>query len=247
MLELNKIYNVDYLEGIEQIEPNSVDLVFADPPFNILVNENVSVRDKTQIREAEFDKVIFNVSQFVDKMTKVLRDGGTFLFFSGTQQITEYINSIKKNNLRFSNFLVWYNPLGFPSIRKRSFQNHCQLIIFGHKEINKKYTFNFKTSREMKNLLEFNGCVSFEYSGGNPGEYVRHPTQKPTKLYEYLIEVTTNVGDIVLDPLIGSGTTAVACKKLNRNFIGFEINPEYCKIANDRLKKYNTVPFSEMW
>ncbi len=62
-----------------------------------------------------------------------------------------------------------------------------------------------------------------------------HPTQKPLKLFHRLIEKYTKETDIILDPFMGSGTTAVACKQLNRNFIGFELNPDYCKIAEKRL------------
>jgi site-specific DNA-methyltransferase (adenine-specific) len=64
-----------------------------------------------------------------------------------------------------------------------------------------------------------------------------HPTQKPVALCEYLIKTYTNEGDLVLDNCIGSGTTAVACIKTNRNFIGIELSEEYCKIANDRIDK----------
>jgi len=66
-----------------------------------------------------------------------------------------------------------------------------------------------------------------------------HPTQKPEALFRRIIKASSNKGELILDPFIGSGTTAVACKQLNRNFIGFEISPEYCKIANKRLSQAN--------
>ena len=69
----------------------------------------------------------------------------------------------------------------------------------------------------------------------------RHPTEKPVALFEKLVEISSNEGDRVLDPLMGSGTTALACKKLNRRYIGFEINPDYVKMANSRLNNLVTV------
>ena len=76
--------------------------------------------------------------------------------------------------------------------------------------------------------------IDFSLAGLRKGRL--HPTQKPVALFEYLIKTYTNEGDLVLDNCIGSGTTAIACINLKRNFIGIEISPEYCKIAEDRLK-----------
>lgn len=94
-------------------------------------------------------------------------------------------------------------------------------------KVNQKYDDNGK--RYPKSIITI--------STGNRTVEQYHPTQKPIELFSYLIKTYTNEGDLVLDSCFGSGTTAVACKQLNRNFIGFEIKPEYCKIAEERLKK----------
>jgi site-specific DNA-methyltransferase (adenine-specific) len=85
-----------------------------------------------------------------------------------------------------------------------------------------------------KQLLEFSNADK---------SLIKHPTQKPVELFEYLIKTYTNEGDLVLDNCIGSGTTAIACVNTKRNFIGIELSEEYCKIAKDRLTKLNGGEF----
>ena len=150
------------------------------------------------------------------------------------KQIGKYIEEIEKNGLTYSNTLVWYQKSGFPSVRKRAYQNHCQYIAYGHKEIKNDYTFNFKSSKKMRNLLQFEGCVSFEYRGGSPGEYLGHPTQKPSKLFKHLIEISSNKEDIILDPFLGSGTTMKAAQELGRSCIGVELEYNYIKMIRKR-------------
>ena len=106
------------------------------------------------------------------------------------------------------------------------FGKQYELIIYAVKG-----DFKF-TGKRYPNIWNFNRV---------PPTDLKHPTQKPQELIEQMIEIGTKEGDLVLDPFIGSGTTACACKKLNRNFIGFEINPDYVKISNERLSTTYTT------
>jgi len=239
MLELNKIYNMDCMDGMKQIEDNSIDLVLTDPPYNILNYENIiSSSNKKVIRNVDFDKPKLNINQLMLEINRVLKDGGTFYIFCADRQLGKYI-SCCINGLKYSNTLIWYDTQGHPSMRKRAFTNHSQYIAYGHKEIDVKYTFNWLGEKKMGNVLCHNGCTSFEYGKvrrGIVGEWLGHPTQKPVVLIRRLIKISSNPQDIVLDPFIGVGTTVQGCKELNRNFIGFEISKKYCDIANKRLK-----------
>jgi len=237
MKSFYKLIQGDCLRILPTLESNSVDLVVTDPPYNLNHRDMQHLRiKKGKIKKTRllFDGKVLNISKLIKQIAIVLKDGGAFYIFCGVHQIGEYIRYIKKERLIFSNFLVWYHPDGVPSLRKRAYQSHCQLIVFGHKEIENKYTFNYSKPKEMKNLLKYSGCTSFEYKGGIVGEYVGHPTQKPTKLLKKLISDSSNEGNIVLDPFLGSGATMSACQDLKRNCIGIEIDPKYCGIIKNR-------------
>lgn len=224
----------DCLKVLPTLPNESIDLVLTDPPYNILKKSDIKIGNRKVIRNVPFDHQKLNIPFLIKETYRVLRDGGAFYIFMSDRQIGDYIKTVENLELTYSNTLVWFQTSGFPSVRKRSFQNHCQYIAFGHKEINEKYTFNFKNSKEMRNLLHFEGCVSFEYKGGSPGEYVGHPTQKPSKLFIHLIEISSNEKDVVLDPFLGSGTTMFACQNLKRSCIGVEISPDYCDLVKRR-------------
>jgi len=119
------------------------------------------------------------------------------------------------------------NPI--PNIRHKNYRSAHENIIWFSRWNEKKcdFTLNFINQQEMKNIFGFPIC------GGNERE--NHPTQKPLLLIQKLIQIHSNKGDIVLDPFIGSGTTAVAAKMLKRNFIGIEISKKYCEIARHRI------------
>jgi len=238
MLELNKIYNMDCLDGMKQIDDNSIDLVLTDPPYNILNHDTIiSSSNKKVIRNVDFDKEKLDINYIMEEITRILKDGGTFYIFCSDRQLGDYISQCN-NGLKYSNTLVWYDTQGHPSVRKRAFTNHSQYIAYGHKENNVKYVFNWLGEKKMGNVIKCTGSTSFEYGKavrGRVGEWVGHPTQKPVKLVRRLLKISSNENDIVCDPFIGSGTTAIACKQTGRRFIGFEIDKNYYDISLQRL------------
>ena len=243
------LYEGDCFKVFSQIPDNSINLIITDPPYNILKFEDININGRKAIRNIDFDQDKLDIKKLCREIFRVLIDGGSFYIFMSDRQIGEYINELQSEKLIYSNTLVWYQKSGFPSVRKRAYQSHCQYIAYGHKEVeNSDYVFNFKSSPEMRNLLEFEGCVSFEYDGGSPGEYLGHPTQKPSKLISHLMEISSNKDDTVLDPFLGSGTTMFAAQNLRRNCIGIELDNKYVDMAMkrcfhrsflDRKVKYN--------
>ena len=117
-----------------------------------------------------------------------------------------------------------------PQVRKKNYLSSIELILWVARYAEKcPFTFNFEGQNEMHNFLEYPICSGAERTA--------HPTQKPLALIGKLVRIHSNKGDVILDPFLGSGTTAVAAKKLGRNYIGIEINPDYVKIAEERLKR----------
>ena len=237
------VYLGDCIQGLKKIPENSIDCVITDPPYNILNVSDIKIKNVIIKRDMGWDRGCLDIPQIMGEFERILKDGGTFLIFCSDRQLGGYITYCDVSTaLRYSNTLVWVDRLGHPKIRKRSFSNHTQYIAFGHKEIEERYTFNWLGEKKMWNVLNYNGCMSFEY--GRRGEWMGHPTQKPTKLIRHLIKIVSDKGDIILDPFAGSGTTLVCAKQLGRRFIGFEIKYEYYSIIQKRLSQTSITDFN---
>ena len=235
MLELNKIYCMDCLEGMKQLENNSVDLILTDPPYNISNPDYLTKRGK-DIVKADFGEwdYNFNPKKYMKEFYRVLKDGGSFYTFTSDELFREWTRLLDKFKFKRMKWMAWKKTNPVPSFRKVTYLTSGELIIFAIKPTD-KHTFNFKTQKEMHNIIKAPICQT----NGIKEYRTKHPTQKPIKIIKHLIEVSSNKGDLVLDCFMGSGTTAVAAKQLGRNYIGFEINPEYVKIANKRLAQEN--------
>jgi DNA modification methylase len=240
-LELNKVYCMDAIEYLRKFKDNSINLILTDPPYNILKFDDIKTSNTILKRNVKFDQLNVDIPQLMMEIERVLVDGGTFIIFCADRQLGDYIDYCKSSiSLKYSNTLVWVNRLGHPNVRKRSFSNHTQYIAFGHKEIEEKYIFNWQGEKKMLNVLNYNGCTSFEYGKarhGRLGEWVGHPTQKPTKLIRHLIKICSEEGQLVIDPYCGSGTTLLCSKQLNRIFGGCDIEEKWVDVTNKRLNQ----------
>ena len=232
MLEINKVYNMDYIEGMKQIEDESIDLIVTDPPYNISgIANNIELHGKP-VNIAEFGQWdhLFDPEPFIVEAKRVLKSNGQIYIFTSDRLMGKYMLLFEKYAFCFRNTLVWFKRNLRPKIRQYTWRSGTEYILYAGKQKTKKvtdYTFNWQGQELMKNLIITN------IVGGK--ERVGHPTQKPLSIIERLIKVSSNKDDVVLDPFIGSGTTAVACIKLKRNFIGFELSKDYCDIANKRI------------
>ena len=242
MLELNKIYCGDCLELIKKIPEKSIDLIIADPPYNISkLNDN---RDRSKLnspimrrkkalnydfgRWDNMDRKIFLwfTAYWLEICCGTLKEGGTIISFFNKEDISFLGWEAKKFDIRTRTIISWHKTNPVPSFRKVNYLSACEFIWIGSKG-KKSWTFNFGLQKEMHNFFETPNSSSYSKT--------KHPTEKPIELIKWLLKIHSNKNDIILDPFLGSGTTAVACKLLDRNFIGVEINPKYVEIANRRL------------
>jgi len=238
---INKVICGNCLEIMKDIPDNSIDLVVTDPPYQIRWKQQMELHGRKPFYH-NFDQLkgengwdsadLKELYRFIfPEFDRILKKNGSILMFTSQEGIGYMTDEARRNNLDMKATIFWHKTNPIPQVRKKNYLSavECIVWIFRRNPEKVSYTINFKTQKEMQNWFEFPIC------GGQ--ERTNHPTQKPLKLINKLIEIHSNENDIVLDPFLGSGTTAVACKKLNRRFIGIEINPEYCKIAEDRLKK----------
>lgn len=210
MIELNKIHNMDCLEGLKQIEDNSVDCIIIDPPYGINYLSN-HYKNGNPHKKIINDDVLFIP---MDDLWRVLKPTGCmFIFYSHKKPLVDE---------RVKNVIVWVKNNWTAGDLEGDFGNQYELIAYMPKD-------EFKIlSKRYSNVWKFNRIAP-----------ELHPTQKPVDIIRRLIETSTTENMIVLDCFMGSGTTAVACKQLKRNFIGFEIDKDYCDIANKRLNQSN--------
>ena len=233
--ELNKIYAMDCLEGLKQLPDESVDLVVTSPPYNKhSANRKTNNSDswtkanidygvyKDDMPENEYQEWQKNILR---ECLRVLKPDGS-IFYNHKPRVVEHKVIFPHEWLMefdIRQMIIW-NRGSTPQIEPIRFFPTVEYIFWITKTKHPK--FYRKDAMFKKVIWDF-----------PPKPFKEHPAPFPIELPLNCIKATTDEGDIVLDPFMGSGTTAVACKQLNRNFIGFELNPEYVKLAEERLKK----------
>lgn len=219
---LNKILCMDCMDGFKKIPDNSVNLLLADPPYGISRTLNCKGQKLGSTAKLDFDFGKWDKSSFDWCHEALHKTSGWALIFCSKKDIGTYWEILEKYDFVAIDAIVWQKPDPLPLNAKTKFLNAWEAAIVGK-----------------RNGGHFGGFCThniFKYQAPK-GKSRIHPTQKPLKLILELIELLTKENDVVLDPFIGSGTTAVAAKLSNRNFIGFEIDKKYCKMANKRVKE----------
>lgn len=219
-MEINKIYNEDCLEGIQKIASASIDTIITDPPYFIGMTHNGK---KGNYNDLIIMKPFFD--SLFSEFSRVIKENGKVYIFCDWRTYAFYYPLLLKH-ISVRNMLVWDKISGPGS----SYAFTHELILFAEKD-----TPCMKGS----NIFRIPG---FSTGAKKTNGEMLHPTQKPVEVIEKLITDSTKEGDLVLDCFMGSGTTAVAAKKLNRNFIGFEIQEKYITISENRLKQVEILP-----
>ena len=215
IMEIDKIYNMDCLEGMKQIPDGSIDLVLTDIPYN-----EANASDETLNGIRILNKGAADVGNFqIEELARLLirKTRGSVYMFCGFEQVSPIVHEMRAEGLT-PRLIVWEKTNPSPMAGEFTWLSGVEMCVFGKKN---GATYNL----HCKNTVLRYPC----------GDNKIHPTQKPVDLFRYLIMASSNEGDTVLDPFMGSGTTAVACIKEKRHFIGFELNKEYYDKACKRI------------
>ncbi len=216
------LYNGDCLEIMKEFPEKSVDLVLADPPYNISRKNNFSNMERYNSYKGmdfgEWDKG-FNIKNWIKYLP--IKDNSNFICFSSWQNLKIIAEACILKGLSTKRPIVINKINPMPVNRDRLFLNSFE---FGIWAVKGKWTFN----RKHKYETALFSCPVVSN--------INHPTVKHLQPILQLIKILSNVNDLILDPFIGSGTTAVACEKLGRKWIGIEISKKYCEIAKKRIK-----------
>ena len=211
----NKIIQGDCLDVMREIPDDSIDLILTDPPYNISQKSNgLRKLDYGDWDKDKDHKLVFSAIIEMERICK-----GTIITFCANEQMSYIYNFFKSKDL-ITKILLWLKPNPSVINCQHSYVTGQELIVYAKKR-NTFFKPDFKLSY-------------FTYPFPN---FRWHPTEKPIELIKELIIDTSEKNDLILDPFLGSGTTAVAAQSIGRNFIGIEISKKYCEIARDRLRQ----------
>jgi DNA modification methylase len=211
----------DCLEVMRQIPDKSVDLVLTDPPYNIARENNFSTMGRAGIDFGEWDKG-FDLFSYIDQVSRVLKKDGSFVVFNDWRNLGSIADYAEKHGFETKDMIRLEKSNPMPRNRDRRYITDYECAIWFVKE-KAKWTFNRQDDKYQR--PKFVACI----------ESGLHPTQKNLSLMENLVKIHSNENNVVLDPFMGSGTTGLACKNLNRHFIGIEQNANYFEIAKGRI------------
>ena len=257
-MKLNTIYQDDCIKILnEKIDEKSVNLIFADPPYNLSGNGlkwegNKTGGDWYMVNE-KWDKMSApEYMQFTRKWIgachKVLKDNGSIYISCTYHNLAEVMIVLKQLDFKINNVIVWQKTNAMPNMTKRVFTHSTEFVVWAVKD--KKWIFNYQELKKINPETQKDGALKQmrdvwalplvqgkERLHGKDGRAL-HPTQKPEEMLKRIIIASSNKGDLVLDPFLGSGTTAVAAKKLGRNWIGIEKSKKYVDMAKKRIATY---------
>lgn len=228
----------DAIEEMRKLPDKSVRLITTDPPYN-LKKDYGNTAD-----QMEFDEYLEFSRQWLLEARRVLMDDGTIYVFMGMKYIS-YIYMIleKELDMHFNSWITWFYTQGIGKTKGFS-PRHDDILMFTKDK--RKFVFNLdsirvpqKYYRSVNNMRGANPGNVWEFSHMHYCNKNRqqHPTQKPEGLYERMILASSNEGDTVLDPFVGSGTALRVCQQTGRKCIGIDLNPEYVHLAEERLKQ----------
>jgi len=239
----HKVIIGDTLEELPKIPDESVDLVFADPPYNMSKKKGLGWKYSKHITMQEQwdmfskdDYFKFN-QKWIKEALRVLKHGGSLWIcgsFHNIYQVGFILQHIE--DVKINNSIVWFKPNAQPNITCRMFTESTEHLIWASKNGNgKKWIFNYETMKKMNNGKQMRNVWEIPLTPKKEKWAGGHPTQKPMELLRRVILSCTNEGDTVLDPFVGSGTTLVVAKALGRNSIGIEKEKMYLHIIKKRL------------
>jgi len=221
----------DCFEKMKDLPDHSVDLILCDPPYNLARystgNMTFGWRGRVNNDVAEWDKKVLDPADLVDEFKRLLKPKGNIFIFCSYNLLGRFHEVFNPVFDTFQ-FMVWHKTNPIPCIRKASFLNSCELIVCLW---NKGHTWNFTKQNDMHNFIEAPICAGKERLQ-NP----KHPTQKPLAVLEHIIKIASNPGDTVLDMFMGVGSTGVAALRNDRRFIGIELDENYFRAAEKRIK-----------
>jgi len=246
-MPLNQILPGDCIEILNSFPENSVDLICADPPYNLQLRNELYRPNRTKVDAVKDGWDQFTGFAEYDEFTRewlsasqcVLKETGTIWVIGPYHNIYRVGAIMQDLGFWFLNDVVWIKNNPMPNFRGVRFTNAHETMIWAQKKKGAKYTFNHQSMKKLNDDLQMRSDWNLPIANGKQriksNGTKAHSTQKPEALLYRIIMSSSNVGDVILDPFFGSGTTGAVAKKLGRNWIGIERDKKYIKVAQKRI------------
>lgn len=247
-LPLNQILKMDCVEAMKSLPDESVDMVFADPPYNLQLGGDLYRPEGGQVDAVDDAWDQFDSFAVYDAFTKawlkearrILKPNGSLWVIGSYHNIFRVGASLQDLGYWILNDIIWRKANPMPNFKGTRFTNAHETLIWASKSEKAKYTFNYRAMKNLNDELQMRSDWVMPICGGQErlkrNGVKAHPTQKPEALLYRVMLATTNKGDVVLDPFFGTGTTGAVAKRLGRNWIGCEKEDTYCDVAEERIE-----------
>ncbi|MFT5775912.1 MAG: modification methylase [Hyphomonas sp.] len=247
-LKRNTIMQGDCIDILRRLPDQSVDLVFADPPYNLQLGGGLTRPDQSVVdgcnddwdKFDSFDAYDLFTHEWMSECRRVLKDDGAIWVIGSYHNIFRVGTVLQDQGFWIQNDVIWLKSNPMPNFKGTRFQNAHETLIWAGKSEASRVTFNydalkvFNEDKQMRSDWIIPLCTGGERLKDASGKKA-HPTQKPESLLSRVLLATTNPGDVVLDPFSGTGTTAAAARRLGRDFVGIERDPEYVRLSRARI------------
>ncbi len=249
-LPLNQILEGDCIALMNSLPAGSIDLIFADPPYNLQLKGDLHRPDNSLVDAVDDHWDQFSSFAAYDKFTRdwlaaakrLLKPNGAIWVIGSYHNIFRVGAALQDQGFWMLNDVIWRKSNPMPNFRGKRLTNAHETLIWASRDENSKYTFNYEALKELNDGVQMRSdwvlpiCTGHERLKDEHGDKA-HPTQKPESLLHRVIMATTNKGDVILDPFFGTGTTGAVAKMLGRDFIGIEREDAYRKVAHDRISR----------
>ncbi|MEM6415162.1 MAG: site-specific DNA-methyltransferase [Pseudomonadota bacterium] len=256
---VDKILNGDTIEHLKSLPTDSVDLVFADPPYNLQLGGGLTRPDNSRVNGVEDDWDKFDSFSEYDAFTRawltearrILKPNGALWVIGAYHNIFRVGAAVQDTGFWILNDVVWVKTNPMPNFKGTRLANAHETLIWASQSKSSRYTFNYSALKTANEDLQMRSdwtlpiCTGAERLKGVDGAKA-HPTQKPESLLHRVLIGTSNPGDIVLDPFFGSGTTGAVAKRLGRHFIGIEREADYIAAASKRIGAVKPVDETDL-
>ena len=249
----NKIINGDSLEELKKIPRETFDLIFADPPYNLQLKSELTRPDRSKVSAVNdkwdqfenFKKYDDFTYEWLSECKRILKKDGAIWVIGSYHNIFRVGTTIQNLGFWILNDVIWNKNNPMPNFRGTRFTNAHETLIWASKSEKSKYRFNYQSLKCLNDDLQMRSNWNLPICNGSErlkkdGKKI-HSTQKPEALLHRILLATSNKNDLILDPFLGSGTTATVAKKLGRNYFGIEKEQNYFKAAEQRVKETKPI------
>ncbi len=249
-MDIDVVKAGDCIALMDRLPESSVEMIFADPPYNLQLEKTLLRPNNSEVDGVKDAWDRFNGFAAYDDFTRrwlgaarrILREDGSLWVIGSYHNIFRVGTCLQDLGFWILNDVIWRKSNPMPNFRGRRFTNAHETLIWATKDKDARYTFNYQAMKALNEDLQMRSdwlipiCTGAERLKTAEGRKA-HSTQKPEALLHRIILAATKPGHLVLDPFLGSGTTAVVAKRLGRHYIGFEREARYAAMARKRIAK----------